>query len=449
MQDKNTDIAGQGVVVEQQGPPQEVPAASEGFHASPRYANYVLGVLFVVYVFNFVDRQIMSVFIGPIQAEFALSDTSVGLLIGFAFALLYTIAGIPIARWADRGSRKTIIAIGLTFWSAMTVATGLAKNVVHLFLTRVGVGLGEAAGTPPAHSLISHYFPLERRATALAIYSSAVFVGSAIAYLGGGLLREYFSWRTAFLVLGIPGILFALVVYFTVREPPRGYAERVTSDDEQPSLKETLGFLFGSPAWRYLLIGSSGISIVGYGVLMWGFEFYGRIHGLSPFEIGKWMALTTALGGLIGTIAGGRITDYLFARSRARAVIIPGLLTFMAMPLGAIALLVDSTMVSFGFLLGFKIMLNMYTATMYNTNQSLARLRMRATATAILLFALNMVGAGAGPFIVGALSDSMVAAHGVESIRYALVITLGIGAAGSLCYLLCGRHLERDLQRLA
>ena len=185
----------------------EVVSGDTGFRSSSAYSNYVLGILFVVYVFNFVDRQIMSVFIGPIKAEFGVSDTAMGLLVGFAFALLYTVVGIPIARWADSGNRRNIIALGLAVWSAMTVFSGLARSFATLAIARVGVGVGEAAGSPPAHSLIADYFPLNRRATALAVYASGAFVGSGIAYLGGGYLREYFDWRTAFIVVGAPGIL--------------------------------------------------------------------------------------------------------------------------------------------------------------------------------------------------------------------------------------------------
>ena len=222
----NKNIAKNGV------PPIREDARSDEF--SPAYANYVLGVLFVVYVFNFIDRQAMSVFIGPIKAEFGASDTAMGLLVGFAFALLYTIAGIPIARWADSGNRRSIIAIGLTLWSAMTVASGMARSFAQLALARVFVGIGEAAGTPPAHSLLADYFPLSRRATALAIYSAGAFVGSGLAYLGGGYLREYFDWRMAFIVLGAPGLLVALLVRFTVREPPRGYSEQRVASVESP-----------------------------------------------------------------------------------------------------------------------------------------------------------------------------------------------------------------------
>ena len=200
MKDRSVEGAGEG-------------AASSGREEiSPAYANYVLGVLFTVYVINFIDRQVLSVFIGPIKEEFGVSDSAMGLLVGFAFALFYTFAGIPIARWADRGNRRTIIAIGLAVWSAMTAVCGLTVSFLQLALARVGVGVGEAAGSPPAHSLISDYFPPERRATALGIYAWGVYVGSALAYLGGGYLREHFDWRTAFFALGAPGLLFALVI---------------------------------------------------------------------------------------------------------------------------------------------------------------------------------------------------------------------------------------------
>ena len=213
---------------------------------SPAYANYVLGVLFIVYVFNFIDRQVLSVFIGPIKEEFGASDTQMGLLAGFAFALLYTFAGIPIARLADRGNRRNIIVIGLVVWSAMTVACGFARSFAQLALARVLVGIGEAAGSPPSHSMIADYFSMDRRATALAIYTSGAFVGSALAYLGGGYLREYFDWRTAFIVVGVPGLLIALLLAFTVREPLRGISEQRTEDKTTTTLGDTLRYLFRS-----------------------------------------------------------------------------------------------------------------------------------------------------------------------------------------------------------
>ena len=415
---------------------------------SRAYANYVLSVLFIVYVFNFIDRQLLSVFIGPIKEEFGASDTVMGLLVGFAFALLYSVAGIPIARWADRGNRRSIIAIGLALWSAMTLATGLAKNLSHLVLARIGVGIGEAAGTPPAHSLIADYFPPERRATALAIYSAGLYVGAALAYLGGGYLREYFDWRTAFIVLGIPGLLFALVVRYTIKEPPRGYSDGVLDDSQRANFTDTLGHLMRCHSWIWLIIGASIMAITGYGVLMWGFEFMGRVHGMNPIEAGRWMALIIGGGGALGTYLSGRLTDRWINRAPGKAISVPALATLMGVPFGLVFLLSDMQWLAMTCFFLFYVLLNMYIPMMYSVNQSLAKLNMRATATAIILFITNLLGAGAGPFIVGLLSDLFAPNYGDLSIRYALAVTV-LGLIFSYgCFVMSSKHFERDLNQV-
>tara|TARA_B100001540_G_scaffold303181_1_gene311520 strand:+ start:1187 stop:2473 length:1287 start_codon:yes stop_codon:yes gene_type:complete len=423
-------------------PPQQTKA-----DISPGYANYVLGVLFVVYVFNFIDRQVLSVFIGPIKEEFGASDTQMGLLAGFAFALLYTFAGIPIARLADRGNRRNIIAIGLTVWSAMTVACGMARSFVQLAVARVLVGIGEAAGSPPSHSLIADYFPMDRRATALAFYTTGAFVGSAIAYLGGGYLREYFDWRTAFIVLGAPGLCIALLLRFTVREPPRGLSEQRTDEDDASTLRETLAFLGRSRAWVCMMSGFSLVSITSYAILMWGYEFYGRIHELPPITIGNWMGIIVGIGGSVGTVLGGRMVDLLGRQSATRGMRASVLVTMTGFPLGVFALLCESAQLSLWVLGPFYLLLNVYLAAMYSNNQNLARLQMRATAAAIMLFIVNIVGAGAGPLVVGILSDLLAADYGVDSIRYALVCSVLLGAVGAVIIYLSGRWLEADLAR--
>jgi MFS family permease len=428
--------------------PADISTSTEAVEVSPGYANYVLGVLFIVYVFNFIDRQAMSVFIGPIKEEFGASDTQMGLLVGFAFALLYTFAGIPIARLADRSNRRNIIAIGLTVWSAMTIVTGLAKSFSHLVVARIGVGIGEAAGTPPAHSLIADYFPINKRATALAVYSSGVFVGSAIAYLGGGFLREHFDWRTAFIILGAPGLLVALLLRFTVKEPPRGLSEHRSNESGTSTFKETLKFLLSSPSWVCLMAGASCLSIIGYGIMMWGYEFYGRIHGMPPMVVGQWMALIIGIGGCAGTLLGGVLADRLAVSKPSHVIRIPGLLTLAGMPFGVAALLVDSSALSLIFLFPFYMLLNVYIPPMYSANQNLAKLNMRATASAIVLFIINIVGAGAGPFIVGALSDYFAITHGDQGLRYALVATIAIGVIGCAIFALSSRWLRQDLQRV-
>jgi MFS family permease len=414
---------------------------------SPGYANYVLGVLFIVYVFNFIDRQLLSVFIGPIKEEFGASDTQMGLLAGFAFALLYTFAGIPIARLADSGNRRNIIAIGLTVWSAMTVACGMARSFAQLAVARVLVGIGEAAGSPPSHSLIADYFPMDRRATALAIYTTGAFVGSAIAYLGGGYLREYFDWRTAFIVVGAPGLLIALLLRFSVKEPPRGLSEQRTAEEGGSTLGETLVFLTRSRAWVLMMAGFSLVSITSYAILIWGYEFYGRVFELGPITIGNWMGVIVGVGASVGTIVGGRLVDRLGQHSATRGMRMSVLVTMTGFPLGVWALLTESAQVSLWCLGPFYLLLNVYLAAMYSNNQNLARLNMRATAAAIMLFIVNIVGAGAGPLIVGALSDYFAADYGVNSIRYALVCSVSMGAVGTLLIMWSGSTLESDLAR--
>jgi len=414
--------------------------------ASSAYVNYVLGVLFIVYVFNFVDRQVLSVFIGPIKAEFGASDTEMGLLVGFAFAVLYTFAGIPIARWADRGNRRNIIVLGLTVWSAMTSVCGFTKSFLQLFLARVGVGLGEAAGTPPAHSLISDYFPAHKRATALAIYASAVHIGASVAYLGGSYLRENLDWRTAFLLLGAPGILFALVVRFTVREPLRGYADQHKGSVEPISFMETLRFLLGSRTWVLLITGAAFIALTGYGVMMWGYEFFGRVHKMSPVEVGKWLALI-GVGGIVGSLMGGRIADSAFRHMPARMISVPALWTLACLPFGIVSMLTDTRWLVLTCFAIFSFLLNFYLPAVYSGIQSLAKLQMRATAVAILLFVINLIGAGVGPLLVGGLSDFFAPQFGAESIRYALLIVMLFGGIGCVFLLLSSRHFEQDLLR--
>ncbi|MBW2445946.1 MAG: MFS transporter [Deltaproteobacteria bacterium] len=423
------------------------PAEEGAGEFSPAYSNYVLGVLFAVYVINFIDRQVLSVFIGPIKAEFGVSDTVMGLLVGFAFALFYTIAGIPIARWADRGTRRTIIALGLTVWSAMTVASGLARSFTQLAMARVLVGVGEAAGSPPSHSIISDLFPKEKRATALGIYAWGIYVGSAIAYLGGGYLRQNFDWRTAFIVLGIPGLLLALVVRFTVREPPRGYADAVASPAANATFDETLRHLLGCRAWVNLVIGASILSITGYGVLMWGYEFFGRVHGMSPFDIGKWMALVVGLGGSLGTYLGGRLVDRLGARDPAWQMRLPAIVTLIGLPLAFAFLLAGSSSVALACFFPFYLLSNMYVPALHALNQNLSKLRMRATAAAIMLFIINIVGAGAGPLVVGVLNDLYATRFGDEAIRYSLLTISSTGVLGAFFFYLSSRTLQEDLLR--
>jgi predicted MFS family arabinose efflux permease len=409
------------------------------------YSRYVLGVLFVVYVFNFIDRQVLAILLDPIKRELGVSDTAMGFLSGFAFALFYTFAGIPIARWADRASRRSIIALGLGLWSAMTAASGLASSFLQLALARVGVGVGEAAGSPPAHSLISDYFAPERRATALAIYATGVYVGAMIAFLAGGYIREHFDWRIAFLAVGLPGIPLALLVRFTVREPPRGYSESGPVDTRTAGMAEVIRFLLKRRSFVYIVTAASCQAMSGYGVLAWGPTFLGRVHQMGGVQIGIWFGLSIGLGGTLGAYLGGAIADRLGVRDRRWYMFLSAIVTLAGVPFVAGFLLLDDTRVALLCFIPFYVLAAMYVGPMLSMTQGLVRLRMRATASAILLFMLNMFGLGAGPLLVGFLNDQLNDRFGLEAIRYSLLVVGIIGGLASVFFLQASRTLREDL----
>ncbi|MEE8166127.1 MAG: MFS transporter, partial [Myxococcota bacterium] len=275
------------------------------FNPSPAYSNYVLGLLMLVAAFNLLDRQVIGMLIEPIKQEFDVSDSWIGLLTGFSYAVFYAAAGIPIARWADRGVRRSIVALGLLLWSGLTLASGFVQSFGYLVLARLGVGIGEAAGTPPSHSLISDYFPPPQRATALAKMSVGSALGVMMSYFAGGWLNELYGWRVVLIVFGVPGICLAALIRFTLKEPPRGRFDRRVSE-HVPSLSEALGFLLRLPSYRHLILGASLHSFAFAGASVWYPSFLVRVHGLSTGEIGTALALSSSAMSALGIYAGGR-----------------------------------------------------------------------------------------------------------------------------------------------
>jgi MFS family permease len=409
------------------------------------YSYYVLGLLFTVYVFNFIDRQILGILLDPIKEDLGASDTAMGFLSGFAFALFYTFAGIPIARWADRGSRRSIIALGLFLWSAMTAASGLARSFAQLVAARVGVGVGEAAGSPPAHSLLSDYFPPERRGMALGIYANGVYVGAMIAYLAGGYMVENFDWRTAFVVVGLPGIPLALLLRLTVREPPRGQSESGPADTGAETIGEVLRYLLRRRSFVYIVMAASCQSLPGYAVLAWGPAFLGRVHQMGSVEIGLWLGPMVGLCGSAGGYLGGSLADRLGTRDKRWYVFLSAIVCAAGVPFFAGFLLLEHRIAALLCFIPFYTLAAMYVGPMLSMVQGLVKLRMRATASAILLFILNMVGLGAGPLLVGFLNDQLDARYGAEAIRYSMLAVASIGALAGLLFLRAGRTLREDL----
>lgn len=415
---------------------------------SSAYRRYVLGLLLVVYVVNFVDRQILSILAEDIKRDLGLSDTQLGFLTGLSFALFYTLAGIPIARWADRGNRRTIIAIGLGIWSAMTALSGSARGFVQLAAARVGVGIGEAACSPPAHSLIADYFARDTRARALAIYSLGIPIGSSIGLLAGGWLGEYFGWRRAFLVVGLPGLLLALVVRATLREPQRGGSDATeTALAEPESLREVLNFLGRLRSFVHLSLAAALHAFVGYGAAAFLPVFLIRVHGMDKGEVGTWLSAIGITAGALGTYFGGEIADRLGRHDPRWYLWTSALSTLLAIP-SAVALLLwpdPRTALLLG--IPYSVLGMMYLGPTFAMTQSLVRPRMRALASAVLLFVINLIGLGAGPQAVGLISDAWQPRHGSESIRHALLAVVVAGSLwSSLHYVLGARTLARDLR---
>ena len=263
----------------------------------------------MVYAVNFIDRQLLAILQDSIKADLNFSDTQLGLLTGFVFALFYVLAGLPIARWADRSNRRNIISLSIGVWSFMTAISGLAASYFHLFLARIGVGVGEAGCSPPAHSMISDIFPAEQRATAMSTYSVGINIGIMLGFLLGGFLNEYYSWRVAFFVVGLPGILIALIFKFTVAEPMRGWSESRTVDDTAIPFAEVLKVIFTQRVLVHLSFGAALSAFAGYSLTNWSGSFFIRSFNVPTGELGIWLAGGVGLLGSIGTFGFGYLCD--------------------------------------------------------------------------------------------------------------------------------------------
>lgn len=364
------------------------------------YRAWVLFALVVVYTFNFIDRVLVSIVQEPIRAEFGLTDTQLGLLGGPTFAILYTLLGIPIARLAERKNRMTILAVCVGLWSAMTAACGLATSYATLLLARIGVSIGEAGCTPPAQSVIGDYFPEKSRATALSIYALGIPLGSMLAAVGGGLIAEAMGWRETFLVLGLPGLLLAILVKLTVREPPRSGGAV-----EAPGLRETAALLSTKPAFWFAALGGAMASFVGYGVGQFTNSFFMRSHELSILEASQITGLLIGAFGAIGTFFSGWLADRVRGRFPNAVAWLPAVGFLLAGPLNVAGYMSTSLPLAIVLLATAQLGSSLYLGSMYAISQGVVHPRMRATAVAVLLFVVNLIGYAGGPPAIGALSD--------------------------------------------
>lgn len=416
---------------------------------SRRVAGYGLFMLTLVYAFNFVDRQILVILQEPIKVEMGLSDAQLGLLSGFSFALVYITAGIPIAYWADRSNRRNIIAGALTIWSGMTALSGLAQNYTQLLLARIGVGLGEAGGSPPAHSMISDYYPPSQRGTALAIFSTGVHLGVLLGFVLGGVISQAYGWRTAFMAVGLPGIALAILLVLTVREPPRGRWESAAQAAYKPGWKDTLAELSSYRSFWYLAAAGGLTAFVAYGSGNFAPSFMVRNHGMEMAEVGIVLAIFGGGGGMLGTFLGGFLADRLGVRDKRWYLWLPAIAGVLAVPLGFPYLLSDDTTLAIAFLFVVTIMINTYLGPSLAISHTLVPPAMRSLTSAVLFFVLNMIGLGLGPLTTGLLSDFYAPHFGEDSLRYAMLTVGVLGAPAVLLYFLAARHLPADLARSA
>jgi len=417
-------------------------------YASTKAAYYALGILTIVYSINFIDRQLLSILQESIKADLMLSDAQLGLLTGFAFALFYTFAGLPIASLADRSNRRNIVAISLTIWSGMTAISGLAQNYWQLLAARVGVGIGEAGGSPPSHSMISDIFPPDKRASAIGFYSTGISIGILFGFLFGGWLNEFFGWRVAFFVVGIPGVLLALVLYLTVPEPIRGLAENRASTGDNPSMMTVFKVLLSRRSFLFMALGAAMTAVAGYSTANWVASFMIRTHQMPTGELGTWLALIIGVGGAIGVFGSGVIADKLGKTDKRWYMWVAVCASVISIPLQISTFWVDDPYTALMCMVIPSVLSNAYLGATIASVHGLVGLKMRAVSSALLFFILNMIGLGMGPTTVGLVSDLLVDQHGVDSLRYAMmyIIPTAMFMSG-VFYLVAARYIRDDLAK--
>lgn len=401
--------------------------------------------MLICLIVNFIDRQLPAILLPEIKKDLDLTDTQLGFITGLAFAIFYSTVGIFVGRMGDTLSRRKVLASCIALWSAMTAVSGAATNFAQMAIARFGVGFGEAGLTPIAHSLISDLYPPEKRAGALGIYTAGVPLGLLVAFMGGAWITEAFGWRMAFFALGLPGLLLAVVVYYTVKETPRGGAEGLTDTGAVPPFWTVFKTLFAIPSFRHCCLGTSFTGMVYTCIQTWGPSFLSRSFDMTVGEIGLWLAPLAGLGGFAGTVIGGQIADRLAVRDKKWFGLIPAIATILGTVFGALAFLAGNWAVAIALtslpLILYPVHLPIYAATL----QGLASIRMRSSFPAISLFVAGMIGLGLGPQLVGIVSDLLLPMSGEESLRYALLIIVPVfGFWGALHFYLGSKHIATD-----
>ncbi len=399
----------------------------------------ILAALLTAYCLNFIDRQVVGILATQIKSELLLTDTQLGLLGGIAFALLYTTLGIPVGILADRWSRSGVIAISLGLWSFFTMLCGAASNFGQLFLSRLGVGVGEAGGTAPAYALISETFPPSQRARALGIFALGVPIGSAFGVFLGGVVASYFGWRWAFAIVGGAGILFLPLFYWIVVDPVRP-----SNRASPPPAKVVLGALAAKQTFWYISFGAAFSAMMSYGLAFWWPQLLQRSFGLDLRTTSYIFGAALLLGGGGGVLIGGWLGDRLASSGKAGLVHLPAVSFLIAVPVNALAIMSGSVWLSTVMLILGQALANMWLGPTISAVQNLVAAQMRATASAAFLFIANIVGLGGGVFFLGRLSDVLAPQFGDNSIQIAMLLSLVCFPVAAALMWVAGRHIQRD-----
>lgn len=417
---------------------------------SDRARKVTLFLLTVTYFFSYMDRQILAILLEDIKADLLLTDTQLGLLSGFAFALFYATLGIPVAALADRMNRVNLISIALALWSAMTAVCGLAQNFVQLLAARIGVGIGEAGSSPPSHSIIADLYPAEKRALALSIYSLGVTLGAAAGQMFGGNLTYFFDWRVAFIFIGLPGVILAVIVKLFATEPPRRAEPGAVADDSQPTIREGFRSIMANAAARWMIAGVTLTSAIGYALTGWTPAYLIRIFDLNTLQVGNIVAPLLALAGVVSGLGGGWLANKLTARDGLwRQPWIIAVLKTLALPFLIWFYLAEEPVTAVGVYFIALLFQSSYLGPTFAVIQTLAPLKMRAVWAAISLLIINLIGLGLGPTMTGVLSDLFQPRFGDESLRYGLLVIAGITPFAILCYWRAAVLLKRDYPKTA
>ena len=412
-----------------------------------RSRRYTLTMLVVVFACSHLDRNIMGILAEPIRVDLGLSDSQLGAMTGFAFAAFYATLGMPMAMWADRHNRRNLIALSIALWSAMTALGGLAQNYWQLLAARMGVGVGEAGSNPPSHSIIADLYAPHERATAMGIFGTGVSAGVLLGFLLGGWINQWFGWREAFVIVGLPGLLIALVVLLTVREPRRGSSEApagaaIEPNPEAPAFRDVLRFLIRDRVLPLTIAGGSCCAFVGYALVLWLPAFFVRSHELGTGQIGTMFAVNAGVIGAAGVIATGRLADALAPRGEGWRLRILALGLLVAAPMLVLTVSATDYWLAFVVFAVPAVAGQFHVGPTFALIQTRTPLEKRSVAASINLFVTNIVGLGLGPLYVGVVSDLLAPRVGDASLAWAIGSLALVYAIGIGCFFLAARRLD-------